>query len=270
MSVKMRKRFCGWYFKCQSEAQTLAIIPASHGKHSSIQLIADEGSWNFTGDTTNCIFGNGDLKLSINGNGLSAVGELKFSKLTPIKYDIMGPFKYVPFMECRHSVLSMLHRVDGTVSVNGTDYVFHNGKGYIEGDRGYSFPSEYAWTQCFMDDGSLMLSVADIPFAGRHFKGIICVILWSGKEYRLATYLGAKAVKISDGEVVIRQGKYTFSARLIERQNHELKAPVDGDMLRTIHESAACRATYHFEESGRVLFEFETDKASFEFEYGGK
>lgn len=26
----MREYFCGWYFKCQSDAQTLAVIPAVH------------------------------------------------------------------------------------------------------------------------------------------------------------------------------------------------------------------------------------------------
>ena len=266
----MRKNFCGWYFKCQSDTQTLAVIPATHGGSNSVQIICDNGVYNFSGDLSGCIFAKDGFRINLSVNGISAAGEVKFSGLKPIKYDIMGPFKYVPFMECRHSVVSMRHSVNGAISVNGVRYEFDNALGYTEGDRGFSFPSEYAWTQCFFGDGSLMLSVADIPFAGRHFTGIICVILWGGKEYRLATYLGAKAVKISDGEVIIRQGKYTFSARLIERNCKPLNAPVGGDMRRTIHESAACRASYRFEKSGRLLFEFESDKASFEFEYGGQ
>ncbi|MGN0479611.1 MAG: hypothetical protein ACI4GO_09275 [Hominenteromicrobium sp.] len=40
-------------------------------------------------------------------------------------------------------------------------------------------------------------------------------------------------------------------------------------MCRTIHESASCRAAYRFEKDGQVLFEFQSDRASFEFEYGG-
>ena len=46
----MRDYFCGWYFKCQSDSQTLAIIPAIHKtkeeKACSIQLITDTHSWN--------------------------------------------------------------------------------------------------------------------------------------------------------------------------------------------------------------------------------
>ena len=79
--------------------------------------------------------------------------------------------------------------------INGQKYYFRNAWGYWEGDCGRSFPKEYVWTQCFFNDGALMLSVADIPMAGIRFTGIIGVVLWRGKEYRIATYLGAKVVK---------------------------------------------------------------------------
>ncbi len=196
-----------------------------------------------------------------------AKGELKFTELTPLEYDIMGPFKLVPFMECRHSVVSMRHRVNGEIFVNGENYRFENDLGYIEGDRGRSFPSEYVWTQSFFEDGSIMLSVAQIPFAMLRFTGIICVILWQGRQYRLATYLGARVLKLSDNEVIIKQGRYTLSAKLLEKSAQPLKAPVGSEMLRTIHESAACRASYRFQKDGETLIEFETDKASFEYEY---
>lgn len=32
-------------------------------------------------------------------------------------------------------------------------------------------------------EGSLMLSVADIPLAGLHFTGIIGIVLWKGREW---------------------------------------------------------------------------------------
>lgn len=44
----MRNYFCGWYFKCQSDDQTLAVIPAIHKsgkkKTCSIQIITDDGA----------------------------------------------------------------------------------------------------------------------------------------------------------------------------------------------------------------------------------
>lgn len=112
-----------------------------------------------------------------------------------------------------------------------------------------------------------MLSVADIPMAGIRFTGIIGVVLWQGKEYRLATYLGAGAVKIQNGMVRVTQGSLELEARLLEAAGRPLKAPAKGDMVRTIHESASCRAFYRFCKGGCTLFSFETDRASFEFEY---
>lgn len=279
----MKGYFYGWYLKCQSDTQTLAMIPAFHraGRACtcSIQFITEKESWtvsfsdNMFWQSGKCIsigenqFGENGIRLSVHTPELTVKGKLEFGPLFPLKYDIMGPFALVPFMECRHSVWSMQHSVNGNVCINGQDYSFQNGCGYWEGDRGKSFPKEYLWTQCCFASGSLMLSVADIPMAGVHFTGIIGFVLWHGKEYRLATYLGAKVVQNKNRMVRIIQGDMELEVRLIEASERPLKAPAKGDMVRTIHESAACRASYRFRKGSRTLFDFETDKASFEYEY---
>lgn len=278
--------FYGWYFKCQSDTQTLAVIPAVHQtgrkRTCSIQVITENGAWtvNFPADVfrrngrTIFIgknrFGEKGVRLLVRTQELSVQGKLDFGPLLPLKYDIMGPFALVPFMECRHSVWSMRHTVSGTVYINGQKYDFHNACGYWEGDRGHSFPKEYAWTQCCFPGGSLMLSVADIPIASIHFTGIIGVVFLQGKEYRLATYLGARAVRIQNRRIRIVQGDMELEARLLEDTGSPLKAPALGDMVRTIHESAACRAYYRFCKKGHTILAFETDRASFEYEYAGR
>jgi hypothetical protein len=91
----------------------------------------------------------------------------------------MGPFRFVPLMECRHSVLSMSHSLSGSLRLNGKSVCFNGGVGYIEGDRGHSFPRRYIWTQCNWREESpcsLMLSAADIPFAAGTSAGIIGVV----------------------------------------------------------------------------------------------
>lgn len=275
--------FYGWYLKCQSDTQTLAIIPAVHqtGKKRtcSVQVITDEGAW--TVDFPANMFRRRGRKISIGRNRFGNKGIrmvvhtpelnmrvwLDFGALTPLKYDIMGPFSFVPFLECRHSVYSMRHLVNGMAHINGQKFSFQNALGYWEGDRGRSFPTEYAWTQCSFPEGSLMLSVADIPIAGIHFTGIIGVVLWKGKEYRLATYLGAKAVRIKNRVLRIVQGSLQLEARLLELSGHSLKAPTKGDMVRTLHESVACRAAYRFRKGKDIIFALETERASFEYEY---
>ena len=102
---------------------------------------------------------------------------------------------------------------------------------------------------------------------GFHFTGIIGIILLGGKEYRIATYLGAKVKRIGNNSVIVKQGKYTLTAKLIEKNSYPLYAPENGKMSRTIHENASCKAYYRFSDNGKVLCEFTSDMASFEYEF---
>ena len=161
----------------------------------------------------------------------------------------------------------MRHSVTGQLEINGMPRVFQNGTGYAEGDRGRSFPTGYVWTQSALPDGALMLAAAEIPWGGFRFTGVTAAVLWQGKEYRLATYLGARAEKIEGGAVVIRQGAACLSARLLAPAAQPLRAPAAGAMVRTIHEHAACRVFYRFQIGKNTLFALEIPNASFEYEY---
>lgn len=275
--------FKGWYFKCSNDAQTIAFIPAfhrnGHNETASLQIITDDAAFNLPFDSLkfrekplairigDSVFSEKGIRLNFRTDKLMAHGTLRFGKLSPLRYDIMGPFQFVPFMQCRHSVCSMRHRVDGQLTINGQIYHFQNGIGYIEGDCGSSFPKRYIWTQCSFPAGSLMLSVADIPLYGLHFTGIIGVVMLNGKEHRIATYLGARVQHTGKNTVTVRQGDYVLTAKLLTKNAHPLLAPDHGNMIRTIHESASCRACYRFSYKEKILYEFTSDRASFEFEY---
>ena len=279
----MKKHFRGLYYRCQSDTQTLTVIPSVHkasgNAFCNIQIITDTNTFHTsfpcTAPNRNSSkiyigknrFDNRGITLDIQTTELQASGDLRLGSFTPIKYDIMGPFRYIPFLECKHSIFSMMHTVDGELTVNGKSYLFTNSAGYLEGDRGCSFPRKYAWTQCFFPEGSLMLSVADVPLGGTHITGIIGIILLNGKEYRLATYLGAKAVNIENEEVIVRQGNRTLTAKRLETPGLPLQAPACGSMIRTIYEHPSCKAYYRFEEDGRTLLELNVRNAAFEYEY---
>lgn len=275
--------FKGWYFKCCTKEKTIAFIPAYHqnknNKTASLQIITDNLVVNIPFQDLkymenplhikigNCIFSEKGMKLNIHTKEIKVQGILKFNEISPIKYDIMGPFKFVPFMQCRHSIFSMKHQINGQITLNGQQYIFKNGIGYIEGDCGISFPERYVWTQYHFKNGSLMLSIADIPFLGIHFTGIIGIVLLNGKEYRIATYLGAKVKYIGKNTVTVQQGDFRLTAKLLQKNAHSLAAPNHGLMNRTIHESLSCKAYYQFSYKKQILCEFVSNRASFEFEY---
>jgi len=137
--------------------------------------------------------------------------------------------------------------------------------GYIEGDRGRSFPASYLWTQCLWKDGSLMLSVARIPFGGIRFTGCICALIFHDREYRLATYRGAKMAEWSARGAVLRQGKYRLEVQLLEQNAQPLRAPAAGSMCRTVQESLCARVRYRFWKGGRLIFDHTDAHAGFEY-----
>ncbi len=261
----MNNYFEGYYYKHQKGKNTIAFIPGISSEGEFIQIITNTASYHIPYIGKN-IFDNNGIKVNINENNLSVYGEIKYGKLTPIKYDIMGIFKYFP-MECRHGVVSMYHTLKGNLMLNGENFDFTNGIGYIEKDSGTSFPKSYLWVQSnnFPMKCSVMVSIAHIPFYGLQFKGCICVVYYLNKEYRLATYLGAKIVCNSKNKVILQQGNYRLEVDIPKNAGHSLYAPNVGKMTRTVHESPSCTATFKFYVKDSLLFNFTSDNTSFEF-----
>lgn len=280
--------FEGWYLKHQSpDGETFAAIPALHidgagHKSASLQVITQEGSWSFSYPSSaphactdffqvwldGNLFNSKGVWLSLKKPGLEVLCEVRYGPFTPLRSDIMGPFRLVPGMQCNHGVVSMGHRLEGSITINGRAIDFTGGTGYIESDWGRSFPKRYLWTQCTWREArnsSLMLSIADIPFPGGSFTGCICAVLHGGREYRLATYLGAKVEHWTADGAVIRQGPYQLIAELVECHPLPLRAPSDGEMTRTIHESLHATVRYRFLVDNELLFDRVDQRASFEF-----
>ena len=273
--------FEGWYVKQQSEDGVVAFIPALHtapdgGKTASLQIVTPGASYNVPYPGMKLDAGRRTLQIGENtftregctlcahAAGVDLEGRLAFQSVTPPRYDIMGPFRFLPRMQCRHTVVSMAHQVSGDLTLNGRAYRFRSDPGYIEGDRGVSFPRRYVWTQCGFEGGSVMLSVAHIPYLGLGFTGCIAFVYLNGREYRLATYLGARVEAVDNRAAVLRQGRLCLTARLLRAQDAPLQAPQGGVMRRVIRESAACRVFYRLTEDGYERFSLVSDKARFE------
>lgn len=280
--------FEGWYLKHQTpQGQALALIPAFHidgGGHrtASLQVISNDESWwleyseaqfhfsrqPFQVQIVQSSFSSQGIDLHIQQDGLSLCGALTYGPFTVLQSDIMGPFRFFGGMQCSHGVISMGHSLKGTLDLNGERLDFSDGIGYIETDRGRSFPSAYLWTQCVWggpERSSLMLAIATIPLPVGGFTGCICSIFHSGQEYCLATYRGAKIEEWSSSGAVIRQGKYRLEAKLLNERRQALRAPVEGRMERTIHESLCTEVRYCFRDGKDLLFQHTDQNASFEY-----
>lgn len=281
-----QKQFEGWYFKQQCEKNAVAFIPAHHrGQNgeeaASLQIITPGRAVQvpFSSDKFelqrtpfsirigDCRFGLDGCSLHCEADGRPLRGELRYEQLIQPRWDIMGPFQFVPFMQCRHSLVSIAHTVSGHLCWGTERMVFQGGQGYIEGDRGISFPGRYLWTQCGWQGNSVMLSVADIPFCGTHFNGCIGVVYFEGIQYRFATYLGVRLEHVDSRSAMVRQRDLALLVTLEQENALELHAPSKGNMGRIIRESLSCHAHYQMWKKGGLLFSIHSDQASFESEW---
>lgn len=279
---KRKSFFEGWYVKHTAGDQTVALIPAYHvdenGKASaSLQVITKENSYfipyrsrefrafiHQLRFSVGCnVFDKTGMSIDIATADLRMSGTVLYGPMTPIRGNIMGPFSGLP-MQCNHGIVSMGHRLSGSLTINGQEVDFTGGVGYMEKDWGSSFPKEYLWTQANHGNTALFLSAAHIPFGGTSFQGCICAVVHEGREYRIATYRGAKIARQTDTMLALRQGRLQITAELLENNPIPLKAPNLGGMGRTIHESAACTVRYVLQDGERVVFDFVSHTAGFE------
>ena len=274
----MRPYYEGWYMKQQQGGDILAVIPGRAQDEAFIQVVTADGAhylpfpledFRQTGTRSmrvgRSLFSPIGMMLDVQAPDLELVGRLRYRELTPLRSDIMGPFAYLP-LETKHTVFSMRHRVDVEVELNGRTLRFENAKGYMEGDRGHSFPRGYTWIQStdFGCAASVMLALAEIPLAGLRFTGCIGVVWIAGVEHRFATYSGVRIREASDRAVEVRQGDMTLRVELPEAGGHRLQAPAQGSMARPIRESPAVPARFRFVKGGRTLLDSSDACTSFE------
>jgi hypothetical protein len=227
--------FEGWYFKLvdASEAARYAIIPGIFlsedpaEQHAFVQVL--DGS---TGTATYHRFPAEDFRAAtdrfavhIGPNRFSAsgihlgiddgqrritadvvLGTTDPWPVRPWSPGVMGPYAFIPAMECNHGVLSFDHRLDGTLAIDGTRIDLDGGRGYLEKDWGAAFPAGYVWMQSnhFATVGtSLVASIAIVPWLRSAFPGFLVGLRQDGELHRFATYTGARteALSLTDEQV---------------------------------------------------------------------
>ena len=265
---KKRRFFEGWYYKIVSQNQkyALAVIPGiamdeNGTKQAFIQVLNGKklkAKYNKFNESEfqptpkkhelkiqNNFFTNTELILDLP----DIKGELFFTNLNPwsnsfFSPGIMGPFSFIPFMECYHGILSMDHDIQGELLLDGEKIPFDKGKGYIEKDWGHSFPVGYIWMQTnhFSQSGtSLKVSIAKIPFLKSSFIGYIAGVLINGKLIEFTTYNGTKLIlcKVSEKlvEIEMENNNYKLLIQAEREKSTPLAAPVSGFMTARVEES---------------------------------
>ena len=265
---KSKKYFEGWYYKIVNaeEDKAFAIIPgiamdgngnqqafiqvldgkklsASYHRFNSSEFMPKPGIFHV--DIATNTFTKDKIRLNLP----DMKGELLFTNLvhwpsTWYSPGIMGPFSFVPFMQCYHGILSMDHSIEGELNINGDITDFTGGRGYMEKDWGRSFPSGYIWMQTnhFAEEGiSLKASVAKIPWMGTSFVGFIAGIWLQDRLIQFTTYNSSKLIKsYADKErveLLIENKHHRIKINAKREAATELASPIMGFMDGRINES---------------------------------
>jgi tocopherol cyclase len=292
---KKENYFEGWYFKMVSanDNAILSVIPGislsedGTEQHAFIQVIDGQTAETFyfsfpiddfffskdkfgvrIGDN---YFSEDSIVLNVQNSETSIKGKVRMSNQVRLsekkKKAIMGWYRFVPFMECYHGLISLNHDLTGSLTLNNKTYGFDSGSGYVEKDWGKSMPSAWIWIQSNnfnSENTSFMLSVANVPWLGSSFTGFLGFFLYDSTVHRFATYTRAKldlAPLDSDTiRITITDKKLTYLVEVYRSQSGILKAPFKGSMDRRISESID--AQLHLtvlDEDDKIIFE---DKSS--------
>ena len=130
----MKDLFEGVYLKHQKNGESICFIAGRAGETRFVQVITNGTVRQYDGAQGFC-FGEEGVAAELPG----VQGALRYGPLSPLRTDIMGPFRFLP-MQCSHSVYSMAHTLAGGFTVDGRFIDLTGGTGYIEGDRGSAFP----------------------------------------------------------------------------------------------------------------------------------
>lgn len=279
--------FEGWYFKVvnQAEDKAFAFIPgiaikSSRENHAFIQVLDGKKRTahyhKFEAETFNP--DPDQFKISISDNHFSEhilqlnlpgiKADLQFSGnvVWPNRWHspgIMGPYTFLPFMECYHGIVSMDHVINGQIEVDGEVLDFNNGRGYIEKDWGKSFPSAYIWLQSnhFSNPGiSVKVSVAKIPYLGYSFVGFIAGIWLNNQLIQFTTYnqssLQKSVIDTEKVELVMQNKNHILKIFVRREAATALASPILGLMDGRIEESmkAFVEVNLTDRKSGKSIF----------------
>lgn len=276
--------FEGWYFRISDRNCSMAIIVGisnvEDDSHCFIQTIDTiskktqylryhKGELRVEKDTFKIqiqdnIFTSRGMILHLENGDVCIHGALAFQNLTKLDKThyaptIMGPFAYFANMECVHAIISTHHQVSGNLRIQGKDMLIH-GSGYIEKDRGVSFPKQYIWIQsneCEEGKATLFVAIAHIPMPMFHFQGVIALLQVKEQQFRFGSYYGARVqtMKHSDDELyfIIKQGRLRLHVQLYKNERYPLIAPRIGEMGPKVMEGLNGKVTLRLLQGHKLL-----------------
>lgn len=286
-----------WYFKMVNKTENHSYVflvgvtmDAKGEKNAFLQVLDGQNKITqyhqfpfeaFHPEKNSASFTLGENSFSLNSIELNLPtikGKINFitPRIYPSKWyapSIMGPYSFVPKMECYHHIVSLHHGLQGSLELDGKMIDFTNGRGFFEKDWGLNLPSSYVamHSNHFTNpDASIKISLAKVPWKKGSFIGFIVAFWLDGQLYRFANYNFSRIKKFEinykNVSLVIVSKKYKLELLVQRDTGAELVGPVAGIMEGKISESMTTRMDLKLTDrkTKKVIFHEMGDNADLE------
>ena len=282
-----KNSFENWYFRLVDEEKetTLGILVERHntkqGKETLIQVmgnIIDEEICIYypiesvkseeeeirIGDH---ILGLNQINLNIKKEDFELKGELILNHHKRLKQSLwtpglMGPYKYLPFLESYHEVISLQHSLTGSLWLNEKQIVFDGGKGYIEKDWGKSMPNVWLWAQCNhfkRKDVALMIGVARLPIFFDYYTCFAIPIYYKDQVEVFSNYNGGHLSKLYRHKgyvhLIITQKNKILDIKIYGSDEKSCMTSKSSHKIRDVYACDAAKIEVSITENEQIIFE---------------
>lgn len=282
-----KNRFENWYFKLVDirKENTLGILIGIHKTQREdeafVQVIGNGISENICinyplesvksketeiqiGDN---LLGLQQITLNIQKEGFKLRGELILSNHKQLKQSLwlpglMGPYKYLPFLESYHEVVSLQHTLMGSLWLNERQIIFNEGKGYIERDWGRAFPNVWLWAQCNhfkRQDVALMIGVARLPIFFNYYTCFAIPIYYKGQVEIFSNYNGGHLAKLYRYKgyvhLIVTQKNKILDIKIYGSDEVSCVTSRSSHMIRDVYACDTAKIELLITENGKTVFE---------------
>ena len=300
---RRRNFFEGWYFKLvdANQEEVFAFIPglikgkkAEHS-HSFIHLIDGSKAFmhylklpveefsaardKFAVKVADSSFSLQSLELNVDEPEFSVQGQLAFSRVSKwpdsfLSPGSMGPYNFLPRMQCYSQVCAMDMALSGQLTANGRTVNLDGGRGYVEKNWGSAFPYSWIWVQAnsFPSPASISCSLGHIPMPlGTSFRGFLIGLMVEDEFFEFTTANRSKVhIQLSGADIVLQamNKKYLLTMATATREESfiTLLGPRDGQMVPLLQENLQGRVSVKLQRRGdnKILFQETSNCAGIE------
>ncbi|MFB6342916.1 tocopherol cyclase family protein [Saccharicrinis sp. FJH62] len=295
-----RRYFENWLFKLVSEDRNsvLVIIPVMElgsnqrcyvqflngitgetcvAYYDLSELISSKYEMNFSfGENS---FSEKGIKISIDQKGFKGSGKIRFGELMEypsygLKRNVIGYLSFMPFQHIYYAVISMHHKISGSISINNQTLNFDNGTGFIEKTWGKYYPESWLYIGCntfTVPDTYFVITVSTVNLGFTKILGNVGYFYYKGKLINLSFYTKTKFTKFDQqGKVLLvelTKGKHRIEISLIPRNKGKIKIPSATDN-RYVSESADSTLHLNYFVNNELILSTEGEHAEYDFVEG--